>query len=177
MRGRGGEVLEKCKLWKIGPEGSTVYFFKNVCIPLVKEYRKGNSGQDPINPNTIVTPNTRLLLNGLWLNYQYKNEVNPYHHHGGVYSFAIWMKIPYEFNKLCESPQFKGTDKNNIKAGCFEFEYIDTIGGIRNTTIRLSPEYEGAMVFFPATFRHTVCPFYGTDEPRISIAGNLWFAN
>jgi len=29
------------------------------------------------------------------------------------------------------------------------------------------------MVFFPARLRHCVYPFYKTDEPRISIAGNL----
>ena len=31
------------------------------------------------------------------------------------------------------------------------------------------------MVFFPAALMHSVHPFYGTDEPRISIAGNLWY--
>ena len=37
----------------------------------------------------------------------------------------------------------------------------------------LSPKYEGFMLFFPAKLRHCVYPFYETDEPRISIAGNL----
>ncbi len=153
------------------------YFFKTVCTPLVKEYRKTNQGQDPVNPNTLIKQNTRLVLNGLWVNYQYQNEINPYHHHSGVYSFAIWMKIPYESNKLSELPQFKGTKKENIRAGCFEFEYINTIGGMRNIPIPLSPKLEGGMVFFPATMRHCVYPFYGTDEARISIAGNLWYEN
>ena len=38
----------------------------------------------------------------------------------------------------------------------------------------LSPAFEGFMAFFPAALRHSVYPFYGTDQPRISIAGNLW---
>ena len=31
------------------------------------------------------------------------------------------------------------------------------------------------MVFFPASLMHAVHPFYGTDEARVSIAGNLWY--
>ena len=31
------------------------------------------------------------------------------------------------------------------------------------------------MVFFPAQLMHSVHPFYGTDEARVSIAGNLWY--
>ena len=30
-------------------------------------------------------------------------------------------------------------------------------------------------VFFPAALMHAVHPFYGTDEARVSIAGNLWY--
>ena len=86
------------------------------------------------------------------------------------------MKIPYEFKKQCELPQFKGTTEENMRAGCFEFEYLDTIGSVRNFKYPLSPEMEGKMVFFPASLRHCVYPFFGTDEPRISIAGNLLLA-
>ena len=38
-----------------------------------------------------------------------------------------------------------------------------------------SPALEGNILFFPAALRHTVYPFYNFDEPRISIAGNLWY--
>ncbi len=153
------------------------FFMKNVCMPLIKAYRQTNKGYDPVNPNTLPKPNTKFVLNGMWVNYQYQNEINPYHHHSGVYSFAIWMKIPYESSKLAELPQFKGTKKENIKAGGFEFEYINTIGDIKNRRILLSPSSEGKMVFFPATMRHCVYPFYGTDEARISVAGNIWYGD
>ena len=63
--------------------------------------------------------------------------------------------------------------ESNIKAGKFEFEYIDTLGGVKNFGFNLSTEYEGFMVFFPAKLRHCVYPFYEIDQPRISISGNL----
>ena len=153
------------------------FFMKNVCIPLIKAYQKTNKGLDPVNQNTLPKPNTRFVLDGLWVNYQYQHEMNPYHHHSGVYSFAIWMKIPYESNKLSDLPQFKGTKKEHIKAGAFEFEFINTIGDTRNSRIPLSSSSEGKMVFFPATMRHCVYPFYGTDEARISVAGNIWYGD
>ena len=48
---------------------------------------------------------------------------------------------------------------------------LDSYGS--NISYKLSKNYEGTMLFFPAKLRHCVYPFYGTDEPRISIAGNL----
>ena len=105
--------------------------------------------------------------------YQYKTEFNPYHDHSGVYSFAIWLKIPYDWEDQKKLPQYIEIKDKNIKAGCFEFEYIDTIGDVRNCSYQLSPKNEGTMLFFPARLRHCVYPFFETEEPRISIAGNL----
>ncbi len=68
----------------------------------------------------------------------------------------------------------KDTEK---KASIFEFEYTDSLGGIRNYGYRLDPSREGEMLFFPAALQHTVYPFYNTEEPRISVAGNLWFSH
>ena len=150
------------------------FFYKTVCVPLVEYYRKNNPiNNDPVAQNTLMLPKTQLILNKLWVNYQYKTEFNPFHEHSGVYSFAIWLKIPYDSDSQKKLPQFNGMTKANIKAGCFHFEYTDTLGVIKNYSYNLSPEYEGLMVFFPAGLRHCVYPFYETEEPRISIAGNL----
>ncbi|ABM76180.1 Hypothetical protein NATL1_16231 [Prochlorococcus marinus str. NATL1A] len=150
------------------------FFYKSVCIPLVKYYRENNYlGGDPVSKNTLLGPKTKLILNSFWVNHQYKTEFNPYHDHTGVYSFAIWMKIPYSSEEQKELSQFREIKKEKIKAGDFEFEYIDTIGRVSNYSYKLSKEWENTMVFFPATLRHCVYPFYETDEPRISIAGNL----
>ena len=150
------------------------FFFKYVCIPLVKYYRENNSiGEDPVSQNSLMGPNSQLVLDKLWVNYQYQTEFNPYHDHTGVYSFAIWLKIPYDWEDQKKLPQYSEIKDKNIKAGCFEFEYNDILGGITNYRYKLSPKFEGYMVFFPAKLRHCVYPFYKTDKPRISIAGNL----
>tara|TARA_B100000579_G_scaffold431361_2_gene446264 strand:- start:242 stop:886 length:645 start_codon:yes stop_codon:yes gene_type:complete len=150
------------------------FFYKSVCMPLINYYRKNNPiGADPVAQNAIMGPETQLLLNQFWVNYQYKTEFNPFHDHFGVYSFAIWMRIPYSWEEQKKLPQFHEISDENIAAGCFEFEYNDTLGFIQNYKYRLSPEFEGCMVFFPAKLRHCVHPFYEINEPRISIAGNL----
>ncbi|WP_269625266.1 putative 2OG-Fe(II) oxygenase [Prochlorococcus marinus] len=150
------------------------FFFKSVCVPLIKYYRETNiTRTDPVARNALLGPKSKLVLDKLWVNYQYKTEFNPYHDHSGVYSFAIWLKIPYGWLDLKKLPQYNDMNDDDIKAGCFEFEYNDSLGGVQNYSYRLSPELEGVMVFFPAKLRHCVYPFYETDEPRISIAGNL----
>ena len=150
------------------------FFYKSVCIPLAKYYRESTLfGLDPVSQNTLLGPKSKLVLDQLWVNYQYKTEFNPYHDHSGVYSFAIWLKIPYDSKEEQKLPMFDDINDSNKKAGDFEFEYLDSLGDIRNLAYKLSKDYEGNMLFFPARLRHCVYPFYGTDKPRISIAGNL----
>ena len=153
------------------------YFFRSVCVPLVKYYREQDfNGSDPTETNTLITPTTNLVLKDIWVNYQYKTEFNPYHDHSGVYSFAIWLSIPYHWKDQMQLPQFIDIEEVNRKAGNFEFEYMDTLGGIANYAFNLSPDLEGTMLFFPAKLRHCVYPFYNEDKPRISVAGNLFLS-
>ena len=155
-------------------------FFQNrVLIPQVKIFRDNNGGSDPVRNFVQMEVGTPLRLTEFWVNYQYPGEFNPYHFHGGAYSFAIWLKIPYDWETQKELPQFKGTKIQDRKVGCFEFEYVDMLGGFRNFAYRLCPAFEGQMVFFPASFRHSVYPFFTLpgeeDGCRVSIAGNLWY--
>ena len=157
-------------------EDKDSFFYKSVCIPLVKCYRANNplnKGGDPEALNAIEGTKTKLLLNRFWVNYQYQTEFNPFHHHSGVYSFVIWMKIPYSWDEQIKLPQFKDIKEKDIKAGNFEFGYTDTLGDLITSGYSLSPKFEGYMILFPARLRHCVYPFYETKEPRISIAGNL----
>ena len=154
------------------------FFFRRVCAPLVKYYRENCPIKgDPIDYQTTMGPDFRLTLSQFWVNYQYQTEFNPFHEHGAIYSFAIWMKIPYDWRDQNKLPQFTDMSENEKRAGKFEFEYIDTLGSIRNYAYALSPATEGVMVFFPAKLRHCVHPFYGSEEARISIAGNLSFSS
>ena len=47
-------------------------------------------------------------MNRLWVNYQKKYEFNPLHDHSGMFSFVIWMKIPYEHDNEKELHWVKG---------------------------------------------------------------------
>ena len=73
-------------------------------------------------------------------------------------------------SNTCLLYNIKEIDK---KPGLFEFEYINILGHIKTFAYLLNSDYEGTMLFFPAALRHCVYPFYNTDEPRISISGNI----
>ena len=38
----------------------------------------------------------------------------------------------------------------------------------------MDPSMEGKMLLFPSKLMHCVYPFYNCEEPRISVAGNVW---
>tara|TARA_B100000427_G_scaffold242757_1_gene205682 strand:+ start:246 stop:875 length:630 start_codon:yes stop_codon:yes gene_type:complete len=149
------------------------WFFSNVLMKHVLAYRNANNGQDPIR--NFALGQLELKLHDMWVNYQYQHEINPYHHHGGVYSFTIWLKIPYDCMEQNKLSHLNGCQEEYKKPGIFEFEFQDMLGEIRHFGYRLDQSFEGKMLFFPAALRHTVYPFYECEEPRISIAGNIWY--
>ena len=110
-------------------------------------------------------------LDTLWVNYQNQHEFNPFHNHGGFFSFAIWMKIPTSYDEQNELDNVK--ELNDARNSAFLFQFTDTLGQITNYVYKMNPEYEGTMVFFPASLQHGVHPFYNCDDQRISIAGNV----
>ena len=136
-------------------------------------YRAMNQGRDPVP--VPVNAEIELYIHDLWVNYQYKHEFNPYHFHGGMYSFVIWMKIPTDWKEQNQLPFLDGINEDNKKVSNFEFEYLDMLGNIKHYGYRLDPSMEGHMLLFPARLQHTVYPFYNCDDARISIAGNLWY--
>ena len=154
------------------------YFFKNV----LQHHVKGYADEYGMHPFTFQTngapigkPNEKITFNlmNFWANYQYKHEFNPSHRHNGVYSFVIWLKIPYHWEEQNKLSHLKGIKEIDKKPGLFEFEYINILGHIKTFSYLLNSDYEGTMLFFPAALRHCVYPFYNTDEPRISISGNI----
>jgi len=115
-----------------------------------------------------------LNLKMLWANFQKKYEFNPVHHHTGLYSFVIWVKIPYDYRKEFEIDSCK-----NSKAkypGTFAFYFSSSYGMVEEKTILLDPTFEKKIVLFPSNLSHCVYPFYTSDEYRISISGNLYLS-
>ena len=102
-----------------------------------------------------------------WVNYQYQTEFNPSHMHDGITSFVIWMKIPTHHKDQHDLPF------HSEAASDFQFTYTNVLGHVVEHPILMSPEMEGTIMLFPSILHHQVYPFYNTDEPRISIAGNL----
>ena len=144
------------------------WFWDNVIKPHVKYYG------DTFNHDHTKIPldgNFESYLDNIWVNYQNQHEFNPFHNHGGIYSFAIWMKIPTyhdEQNKLNNAKDVSASVNS-----AFSFQYLDTMGDIVNCVYPMNPDMEGTMLFFPAKLMHSVNPFYNCDEQRISIAGNV----
>jgi len=107
----------------------------------------------------------------IWINAQRQGEFIPLHQHSGVYSFVIWMQIPYLM-----SDQISG-DVNNLlhkdRTAMFEFVHADSFGKLQNTRLPVDKTWEGKIAVFPAELNHQVYPFYNTDELRISISGNV----
>lgn len=112
-----------------------------------------------------------VTLGPLWINYQRKHEYNPPHNHSGVFSFVIWVKIPYDLEQ--EQSLWKKPINGGVNSGCFQFLYNTGWNRIHTWTLPTDRQFEGKCCLFPAGLMHTVFPFYTSDEPRISISGNF----
>lgn len=129
-------------------------------------------GQEPLNRQFTkkdTDAGVAYELKTLWINYAKKYDFNPVHTHSGLYSFVIWVKIPYELED--ELKRYKS--KNN-STSLFSFNINDAVGNIRPEKLPIDKSWEWSMVFFPAALPHSVNPFYTTDETRISISGNVF---
>ena len=146
----------------------------NIVFPLIREYEKQFSHIKPFDNQVSGKQGfTRYMtLNDWWVNYQYQTEFNPTHHHSGVYSWVIWMKIPTEFEDQSKLPIAANSNAKN-KISNFTFTYIDTLGVVVDYAMKMNKDKEGMMAFFPASLKHSVYPFFNSDEPRISVAGNI----
>ena len=120
---------------------------------------------------TKSTPPAVFELKELWVNYQNQHEFNPPHNHAGLYSFVVFMKIPTHWKEQHALPI--SANSNTPLASDFAFVWPEAPMQVSHQNFPLSPEDEGRMLFFPATLQHMVYPFYGTEEERITISGNI----
>ena len=102
-----------------------------------------------------------------------QHEFNPLPHiHRALYSFVVFMKIPTHWKDQHALPFV--AHSSNPCASDFQFAWSRKDRDeliFRN--FPLSSEDEGRMLFFPATLQHQVFPFYGTEEERVTISGNI----
>jgi len=111
----------------------------------------------------------KFELDELWVNYQKQYEFNPVHRHNASYSFVIFMNIPYHWEE-----QQKRFRSNSTFAGSLQFLWSETDSTNVETFVHyLCQGDRGRMLFFPSHLNHQVYPFYGTEEERITISGNI----
>ena len=117
----------------------------------------------------------------IWVNIQKKYEINPMHNHGGILSFVLFLKIPYDLKEERSLPHVRNS---NFSLGpYFSFFYpalpehsdLHKFGHrfVGEHYISVDKNWEGTMIIFPAWMQHMVTPFYTSDEYRISVSGNL----
>tara|TARA_R100001509_G_scaffold163408_2_gene137822 strand:- start:852 stop:1469 length:618 start_codon:yes stop_codon:yes gene_type:complete len=121
----------------------------------------------------ILDPNPLpLTLQNFWVNFQKKHEFNPLHKHQGLFSFVLFMKIPFLIEQ--EKLLCPGVESNNNKPGGlgFVFPSNKVMGGIQAFTLEVDQRWERTGVIFRADLSHFVNPFF-SDGTRITISGNI----
>ncbi|KZR65064.1 putative 2OG-Fe(II) oxygenase [Prochlorococcus sp. MIT 1306] len=116
---------------------------------------------------SIQSKPLRYSLKDFWVNFQKRYEFNPIHSHNGLFSFVIWVQIPYD---LKEEQSLPFTSNANEKVAS-SFGFVDSTGN--TCVIPVDKTYEGVMCLFPATLKHMVYPFYTSEDVRISVSGNV----
>ena len=122
------------------------WFFRETIRPIILQYEKvyGSLGnENPLNQRF------EYHMSSWWVNYQKQTEFNPIHHHGGVYSFVIWMKIPTSYFQ--QNKKLISLKSNAPSISSFQFVYTDILGRLRTYPYQLSPKDEGKMVFFSSS--------------------------
>lgn len=112
--------------------------------------------------------NGTYVLDTAWVNYSKKYDFNPLHSHSGVYSFVLWVQVPYDIEE-----EQKKYDPNGNVTGCFSFYYLTGLGDIATLNLPVDKSWEWRLAFFPAKMKHSVNPFYTSEDYRISISGNI----
>ena len=149
------------------------WFYENVLKEMM-EYEWYKDWLNYYNVHVAKTfPHPTFELIEMWVNYQKQHEFNPphTHHKGQGYSFVIFMKIPTHWKEQHALPQ--SVLSTSPSASDFLFSVGVGRAQVNTINIKLSPEDEGRMLFFPAWLQHQVLPFYGTEEQRITLSGNI----
>ena len=126
-------------------------YLKNYIFPFIRHYSKNFKYTNGIK---CLTSNSPYVFGKPWFNIQKSNEYLPIHHHDGVLSYTLWLKLP--------------------KTSEFIF-YYNGIVNQRDHILRLTPSDVGDIIIFPSTLQHAVYPFMSDDpdEIRISLSGNI----
>ena len=116
-----------------------------------------------------------IIDSNAWVNFQKKHEYNPIHYHYKDISWVIWIAIPYDLEEELNMPNVR--ESNYKVASKFQFIYNSFDGGISTTQLDIDKTWEGSLIMFPNYLKHQVYPFQTSNEPRVSISGNIDIRN
>jgi hypothetical protein len=135
---------------------------------MIAEYDKQFPGY--LISQDLVSKRSPIGIADLWVNFQKSGDVNPNHCHPGIFSFVIWMYIPYRHED--QNRDIPGAKLN----GSFEFTYTQTNGVINHISINADKEWQGICCLFPSSLQHCVYPFFSdNNSARITVSGNVKF--
>lgn len=121
----------------------------------------------------ILTQNKPIILDDLWINFQKKYEFNPLHDHSGLFSFIIFLKIPYDFEE--EIKYFANTSFHGNVNSTLGFVFPAVSGELLQLNVAVDKSFENKMIMFSSKMQHMVYPFYTSDDYRITVSGNIKF--
>ena len=140
----------------------------------VAEYHNeycGHWDKQKMNFATDEGSKYKLKLETLWVNFQKKYEFQPIHDHRGIYSFIIFVQIPFTFDE--EKKVAPGAMANDQISGQLCFHYVSSDGRVATMNIPADKNWAKRIIVFPAYQMHSVYPFFSSDDYRITISGNL----
>ncbi len=135
-------------------------------VEMIAEYDKQFPGY--VISQDFVNKRSPIGISDLWVNFQKPGDINPNHCHPGIFSFVIWMFVPYTYEEMTKD--LVGARLN----GCFEFTYTQTNGTINHIMIPADRTYNGVCCLFPSSMQHCVYPFQSDKNiSRITVSGNV----
>tara|TARA_R100000152_G_C6771013_1_gene197400 strand:+ start:719 stop:1378 length:660 start_codon:yes stop_codon:yes gene_type:complete len=130
---------------------------------LLKTFITESEGR-PVVPEKLM----KLKLKQLWLNSMGKGNYQPLHNHAGLFSFVVYLNIPYTLDE--EHKLNNGIESSKNKNGCTEF--VDPFTH-NNIIIPVENKMEQHIAIFPSWVTHLVYPFK-SDVRRITVSGNIY---
>ena len=113
-----------------------------------------------------------IYQSSVWMNFQKKYEYNPLHMHEGIFSWVLWVDVPYDLEEECNLPHVKNITTTEKSPGAFYYVSADPSFGILQKIIPIDKSMEGTLILFPSNMFHGVYPFFTTDKYRVSMSGN-----
>lgn len=145
----------------------TTAYIDKLIQPFVLEYENHYNILKGID---VLSDPLPMAIEPVWVNFMKKHEYNPIHKHSGVFSFVIWLEIPFSWED--EKNSIYSKNSRYPLPGCFQLIYTNALGQISDHYIPVDKTFRNKIIIFPAKLNHVVYPFSTSDDFRISIAGN-----